>query len=109
MSIAKLQPPEADEELPNSSKRRSYAELILVQRTLAVLDCANRLELITVRRNSDECAIPTSSVVRILETLCAEGYLTHISRLGGYSLTSKVKSLSAGYHSKSLIVEVLKP
>jgi IclR family mhp operon transcriptional activator len=109
MSIAKLQLPETDEERPRSSERRSYADLSLVQRTLAVLECANRLELITVRRISDECAIPPSSVVRILETLCAEGYLTHISRRGGYSLTSKVKSLSAGYHSKSLIVEVLKP
>ena len=109
MSVANFQTPEADEEPPGFSQRRSYADLSLVQRTLAVLECANRLELITVRRISDECAIPPSSVVRILETLCAEGYLTHISRRGGYSLTSKVKSLSAGYHSKSLIVEVLKP
>lgn len=108
MSVANLSP-EVDEEHPGSSQRRSYADLSLVQRTLAVLECANRLELITVRRISDECAIPPSSVVRILETLCAEGYLTHISRRGGYALTSKVKSLSAGYHSKSLIVEVLKP
>lgn len=93
----------------SGSKPRSYADVSLVQRTLAVLECANRLEQITVRNISDDCAIPPSSVVRILETLCAEGYLTHISRRGGYSLTSKVKSLSAGYHSKSLIVEVLKP
>jgi IclR family transcriptional regulator, mhp operon transcriptional activator len=100
---------QAAEDLQVSSKRRSYADVSLVQRTLAVLECANRLELITVQRISDECAIPPSSIVRILETLCAEGYLTHISRRGGYSLTSKVKSLSAGYHSKSLIVEVLKP
>ena len=97
-----------DEPLP-FTKPRSYADVSLVQRTLSVLECANRIELITVHRISEECAIPPSSVVRILETLCAEGYLTHISRRGGYSLTSRVKSLSAGYHSKSIIVEVLKP
>src|SRR6476620_2547264 len=88
---------------------RSYADVSLVQRTLAVLECANRLNLITVRGISEDCAIPPSSVVRILETLCAEGYLTQISRRGGYALTSKVKSLSAGFHSKSLIMEVLQP
>jgi IclR family mhp operon transcriptional activator len=91
------------------SEHRSYADVSLVQRTLAVLECANRLKLITVRAISENCAIPPSSVVRILETLCAEGYLTQISRRGGYALTSKVKSLSAGFHSKSLIMEVLQP
>ncbi|TPJ57495.1 helix-turn-helix domain-containing protein [Mesorhizobium sp. B2-6-1] len=109
MPVVTPQPQETDEESPSSSKRRSYADVSLVQRTLAVLECANRLELITVQRISDECAIPPSSVVRILETLCAEGYFEHVSRRGGYSLTSKVKALSAGYHSKSLIVEVVKP
>lgn len=92
-----------------AGKRRSYADVSLVQRTLAVLECANKLGLITVGKISEECGIPASSVVRILETLCAEGYVTHISRRGGYSLTSKVKALSAGYHSKSLVVDVLRP
>jgi IclR family mhp operon transcriptional activator len=90
-------------------KPRSYADVSLVQRTLSVLECANRLDLITVRGISRQCDIPPSSVVRILETLCAEGYLTHISRRGGYALTSKVKLLSAGYHSKALVVEIVKP
>ena len=106
MTIEKLASPAED---PPALKRRSYADVSLVQRTLAVLECANRLELITVQRISEECDIPPSSTVRILETLCAEGYLTHLSRRGGYSLTSRVKALSAGYHSKSLVVEVLKP
>jgi IclR family mhp operon transcriptional activator len=91
------------------SEPRSYADVMLVQRTLAVVECANRLKQITVRSISEDCAIPPSSVVRILETLCAEGYLTHISRRGGYSLTSRVKALSAGFQSKSLILEVLQP
>lgn len=92
-----------------TSEPRSYADVCLVQRTLAVLRCANRLKQITVRSISEDCSIPPSSVVRILETLCADGYLTHISRRGGYSLTSKVKSLSSGFHSKSLTMEILKP
>lgn len=99
----------AVEALEIQEKTRSYADVSLVQRTLSVLECANRLELITVHEISRQCEIPPSSVVRILETLCSEGYLTHISRRGGYALTSKVKALSAGFHSKALVVEIVKP
>ncbi len=108
-SSAALEAVETDEVAGTMMERRSYADVSLVQRTLAVLQCANRLDMITVRQISEQCGIPPSSVVRILETLCAEGYLAQVSRRGGYSLTSKVKSLSCGFHSKSLVVEVLKP
>lgn len=91
-----------------SLRRRSYANLALVERTLAVLECVNRLPKITVRLISNECGIPASSVIRILETLCDEGYLTHLSRRGGYALTSKVRSLSAGFHGTPLVVGILK-
>jgi IclR family mhp operon transcriptional activator len=109
MARTSLQKTETRTAVSKISEHRSYTDVSLVQRTLAILECANRLELITVGKISEECAIPPSSVIRILETLCAEGYLTHISRRGGYSLTSKVKSLSSGFHSKSLIMEVLQP
>lgn len=91
-----------------TSHRRSYANLALVERVLAVLHAANRLPSITVGAISQECDIPQSSVVRILETLCAEGYLVHVSRRAGYRLTSKVKLLSAGFHGSPHMVEVLR-
>jgi IclR family mhp operon transcriptional activator len=87
--------------------QRSYANVILVERVLAVLQSINRLPTITVQAISRECDIPPSSVIRILETLCAEGFLIHVSRRGGYVLTSKVKLLSAGFHGSPLVVEVL--
>jgi IclR family mhp operon transcriptional activator len=90
------------------SMRRSYANVMLVQRVLAVLQAVNRLSIITIKGISDECGIPPSSVVRIVETLCAEGYLTHLSRSGGYVLNSKICSLSAGFHGAPLVVDVLK-
>ena len=89
--------------------RRSYENVLLIQRVLAVLEHFNRQQVSTVRRISEECGIPPSSVVRILETLCVEGYLTHISRRGGYAVTSKIRSLSSGFHGSSWLVEVLKP
>jgi IclR family mhp operon transcriptional activator len=98
----------ADAPDSDRGQQRSYENLILVERVLAVLESANRLPAITVRAISEDCNIPPSSVVRILETLCDQGYLVHVSRRGGYVLTSKVKRLSAGFHGTHLVVEVLK-
>lgn len=90
-------------------KGRSYDNLVLAERLLDVLECANRLPIITVSTISEQCNIPPSSVVRILETLCAKEYLVQVSRRGGYALTSKVRALSAGFHGSALVVETLKP
>jgi IclR family transcriptional regulator, mhp operon transcriptional activator len=103
-----LDEPQATGSVSGGSQQRSYANVILVERVLAVLESANRLPSITVRAISENCNIPPSSVVRILETLCDQGFLVHVSRRGGYVLTSKVKRLSAGFHGTHLVVEVLK-
>jgi IclR family mhp operon transcriptional activator len=95
--------------MSGNSERRSYADVNLVQRTLSVLECINRLALITVGEISRQCSIPAPSVVRILETLCSEGYLTHVSRRGGYALTTKIRQLSAGCQRSSIVVETLRP
>lgn len=89
--------------------RRSYDNVLLIERVLAVLEHFNRFQVSTVRRISEDCNIPESSVVRILETLCVEGYLSHISRRGGYAVTSKITKLSSGFHGSPWLAEVLKP
>jgi len=101
-------PPVDQKQSPPPVHQRSYANVILVERVLAVLQSINRLPTITVQAISRECDIPPSSVIRILETLCAEGFLVRVSRRGGYVLTSKVKLLSAGFHGSPLVVEVLR-
>lgn len=92
-----------------AGRGRSYDNLMLAERVLDVLECANKLPIITVTTISEHCNIPPSSVVRILETLCAKEYLVQVSRRGGYALTSKVRALSAGFHGSALVVETLKP
>lgn len=92
----------------SAPEQRSYDNVILVQRVLAVLQSVNRLPIITIKGIAEECGIPRPSVVRIVETLCAEGFLVRVSRSAGYALTSKIRTLSAGYHGAPLIVEVLK-
>src|SRR5690606_2941939 len=88
-------------------RRRSFANVTAIERVLTVLEAINRMPTITVKRISSECDVPAATVVRILETLCAQGYLVHLSRRAGYSLTSRVKALSAGYHGPPMIVERL--
>lgn len=91
----------------DSQRRRSFANVTAIERVLTVLEAINRMPTITVKRISNECNVPPATVVRILETLCAKGYLVHLSRRAGYSLTSRVKALSAGYHGPPLVVERL--
>lgn len=95
-----------DAEDPQDS--RSYANVRLIQRVLAVLQAVNTMPVITIKGISEACAIPASTAVRIVETLCAEGYLIHLSRRAGYLLAPKIRSLSAGYHGAPLVVEMLK-
>lgn len=87
---------------------RSYGNVALVQRVLAVLQAANVLSVITIKGISTSCGIPACSVVRIVETLCAEGFLVRLSRSAGYALSAKVRSLSSGYHGAPEVVEMLR-
>lgn len=91
----------------SEGRPRSYENVTAIERALSVLEAINRMPTITVQRISKECAIPAPSVVRILETLCAKGYLVHLSRRAGYSLTSRIKALSAGFHGSPMLVELL--
>lgn len=86
---------------------RSYGNVRLIQRVLAVLQAANTMPEITIKGISDACGIPQCSAVRIVETLCAEGFLIHLSRRAGYLLAPKIRSLSSGFHGAPLIVELL--
>jgi IclR family mhp operon transcriptional activator len=95
-------------ETSDRADRRSYANVALVQRVLKVLEAVNKLPNVTVKAISDACDIPAPSVVRILETLCAEGFLVQMSRRGGYVLSSRICTLSAGFHGTPLVVETLR-
>jgi len=87
--------------------KRSYANVVAVERVLTVIEAINRMPVITVQRISAECSIPGPSVVRILETLCSQGYLVHLSRRAGYALTSRIRALSAGFQGPPMVAEVL--
>ena len=53
--------------------------------------------------------MPKPTIVRLLDTLIALGYVVNDRRQGGYQVTSLVRSLSAGFHGDPLVVEAARP
>jgi IclR family mhp operon transcriptional activator len=76
-----------------------------VTRALHLLAEMNRQRLTTVRHLHAATGLPKSTIVRLLRTLAAAGYVANDKRQGGYLVTSRVQSLSCGYHSDPLVVE----
>ncbi|MBM2294981.1 DNA-binding transcriptional regulator [Sulfitobacter pseudonitzschiae] len=69
-----------------------------VERTLQILELMNRAPVVRVRYLAAETDIPAPTVVRLLETLIAAGYVRKIGRQAGYCVTGKVAALGAGHH-----------
>lgn len=76
----------------------------VVVRALSVLRAMNREPTSTLERLFRETGIPKPTLSRLLQTLEAEGLISH-ARYGAYYLTSEVASLSDGYHGQPRIVE----
>jgi IclR family transcriptional regulator, mhp operon transcriptional activator len=76
---------------------------------LLVLELMNRHVSVRVRDLHDWTGLPKPTLVRILNTLQRHGYVRRISREAGYSVTSGVTSLSAGFHGVPALVERAAP
>lgn len=84
----------------------SYQPLKTVNRTLGVLTAMNRQQVSTIAQLNVVTKLPKPTLVRVLETLVTAGYVSKNSKQAGYCLTSKVLSLSAGYHGGSKLIEI---
>ena len=80
-----------------------------VRRTLQILETLNRHKVVSVHMVHETTALPKATIVRLLKTLCVLGYVTNDRRQGGYTLTSRVNSLSNGFHGDPLVVEAARP
>ena len=89
--------------------RRSYPPVEAVHRAFDVLRAVNRLRIASVNCIHEETDMPKSTIVRMLETLMAEGYVARDNMCGGYRVTGKVSELTAGYEGISQIIEVARP
>ncbi|MDQ8726701.1 helix-turn-helix domain-containing protein [Bradyrhizobium sp. LHD-71] len=67
-----------------------------VERAFRVLEALNRHRTSTLTALAAATALPKSTTARLLETLVALGYVTHVSRSMGYRITDRVLTLAAG-------------
>lgn len=84
----------------------SYPPVEAVHRAFEVLRAVNRLRIASVNGVHEETGMPKSTIVRMLETLMAEGYVARDNLFGGYRVTHNVSELTSGYHGISHIIEV---
>lgn len=70
---------------------------------MAILELLNRQPFTRVADLQTATGLPAPTIVRILETLSALGYIEQVGRMVGYRLTEKVRDLSAGFTGLSEI------
>lgn len=80
-----------------------------VTRALRLLEALNRRSASSVGQLHQETGLPKPTIVRMLKTMAAEGYVASDPRQSGYRVTAQVNSLSCGYHGDPMVVEMAKP
>ena len=87
----------------------SYEPVRAIQRGLAVLRAVSEHGPITIVDLVARCGIPQPTVVRILETLLAEGYVYR--KAGGtlFRVSGRTLALSRGFDSRSRLLEIAAP
>jgi len=88
---------------------RSYQPVEAVMRALALLKLVNMLRVASVSDLHKISGIAKPTVVRMLETLMAAGYVTRDKAFGGYRVTANVQHLSDGYFGAPMVIEAAHP
>ncbi len=89
--------------------QRSYPPVQAVRRALDVLRTVNRLRIASIQQIHEATGFPKPSIVRMLETLLAEGYVARDNMCGGYWVTSRALELASGCEGISQIIEIARP
>jgi IclR family mhp operon transcriptional activator len=84
-------------------------EIQPVLRALQVLEALNLKTQMTLTEIFDATGLPKSTLVRLLETLIAGGYVHRVSRRAGYSLAERSLRLSGGFRHADRVVEAARP
>lgn len=80
-----------------------------VLRSLKLLEALNAAGTATLARLHTETGLPKPTLVRLLDTMIAAGYVRRVSRQAGYMLTERVLRLSSGFRHGDLVVEAARP
>lgn len=93
----------------NDPMQYSYLPVEAVQRALKVLRTVNQLQIASVSKIHAATGIPNPTIVRMLETLIAEGYVVRDNMCGGYRVTARTHELHSGYNGISQVIEASRP
>jgi IclR family mhp operon transcriptional activator len=85
--------------------RRSYPPVESVRRALDVLRAVNHLRIASVTAIHMATHLPKPTIIRMLETLIADGYVARDNMFGGYRVTCRVHELTKGYDGISMVIE----
>lgn len=80
-----------------------------VRRALLLLETLNSFGTTSVHQLHEVSKLPKSTIVRLLATLCKEGYVAKSRLQHGYQLTSRVRSLSSGYEVGNVVIDAAQP
>jgi IclR family mhp operon transcriptional activator len=80
-----------------------------VRRAFAVLEALNRRRNGTLAALVEATGLPKPTIARLLETLIALGYVSHVSRAQGYRVTDRVVLLSAGARFVHHVADIAVP
>jgi len=78
-------------------------------RSFRVLEALNAAGTATLMHLHEATGLPKPTLVRLLDTMIAAGYVRRISRSAGYTLTERVLRLSSGFRYNDLVVEAARP
>jgi len=84
-------------------------EIQPVVRALHLLEVLNLRTVSTLSVLHHETGLPKPTLVRLLDTLIAAGYVHRISRSAGYEVTERVLQLAGGFRHADRIVEAARP
>ncbi|WP_170145833.1 DNA-binding transcriptional regulator [Rhodoplanes elegans] len=87
----------------------SFPPVQSVRRAFLLLSELNRQRVATIADLHQRTGLPKPTIVRLLETLIADGYVVSDRRLGGYQVTSQVTALSSGFHGSPMVIEAARP
>lgn len=85
--------------------KRSYPPVQSVRRALEVLRAVNQLRIASVTAIHAATHMPKPTIIRMLETLMADGYVARDNMFGGYRVTCRVHELTKGYDGISMVIE----
>lgn len=92
-------------------KKRTKKESVVepVVRALRLLEALNQETVTTLDRLHLATGLPKPTLVRLLGTLIAAGYVHQISRRTGYSLAERVLRLADGFRHTDKVIEAARP